>query len=84
MSLASLIMLKLLEVVSLSRGRCERGRSEPKCWLKFEDVVNCRDVESLNAFINQFLSERGLVGKRRNRTYWALVNAWKNGIRSVC
>ncbi|MEM2105126.1 MAG: hypothetical protein QXV21_01475 [Candidatus Bathyarchaeia archaeon] len=66
----------------MGSGSSERCRCEPKSWLKFEDVVNCRDVESLNAFINQYLSERGLVGERRRRTYYALVKAWNNGIHS--
>jgi len=55
-------------------------KHEPKCWLKFEDVVHCRDVESFNAFAGQFLSERGLVGESRRRMYWALFYAWKNAI----
>jgi hypothetical protein len=58
----------------------ERRRCEPKSWLTFEDVVHCRDVESFNAFVDQFLSERGLVGESRMRTYWALFYAWKDGI----
>ena len=73
-----------LWVVGLSSGSSERRRREPKCWLRFEDVVHCRDVESLNAFINQFLSERGLVDESRKRTCWALFYAWKDGIRSGC
>jgi hypothetical protein len=73
-------MLRLLGVVG-PVGSCssERNRRrEPKNWLKFEDVVNCRDAESFNAFVEQFLSERGLVGEDRKRTYWALFYAWKN------
>jgi hypothetical protein len=73
-----------LAVAKLSSGSSERRRREPKCWLKFEDVVHCRDIESLNAFINQFLSERGLVGESRRKYYWALFYAWKNGISSGC
>jgi hypothetical protein len=80
MSLVSPIMLKLLGVVSLSSGSSERRRREPKSWLKFEDVVHCRDVESFNAFVEQYLSERGLVGETRKRTYWTLFYAWKNRI----
>jgi hypothetical protein len=63
--------------VSLYSGS-SKHRREPKSWLKFEDVVHCRDVESFNAFVQQFLSERGLVGENRKRTYWALFYAWKN------
>ena len=66
-----LIMLKL-GVVELSSGSSERRRYEPKCWLKFEDVVHCRDVASFNAFVEQFVSERRLVGEDRRHTYWAL------------
>jgi len=80
--LENLTTLKLLEVVGLDSGSSERRRREPKCWLRFEDVVHCPDVESLNAFTSQFLSERGLVGESRKRTYWALFYAWKDGIRS--
>jgi hypothetical protein len=83
MGQASLITLMLM-VVGLSSGNSEPRRCEPKCRLKFEDVVHCRDVESFNAFVEQFLSERGLVGESRRRTYWALFYAWKNGISSVC
>lgn len=71
----------MLAVTELSSSSSEHRR-EPKCWLKFEDVAHCRDVESFNAFVEQFLSERGLVGERRRRTYWALFYAWKNEIRS--
>jgi hypothetical protein len=74
----------MLWVAGLSSGSSERRRREPKCWLRFEDVVRCRDVESFNAFVGQFLSERGLVGESRTRTYWALFYAWKDGIRSGC
>ena len=74
----------MLAVVELNSGSSERRRREPKCWLKFEDVVHCRDVESLNAFVSQFLSERGLVGESRTKWYWALFYAWKDGIRSGC
>jgi hypothetical protein len=66
-----------LWVVGLSSDSSERRRSEPKCWLNFDDVAHCRDVESFNAFVEQFLSERGLVGESRRRTYWALFYAWK-------
>jgi hypothetical protein len=83
MGQVSLITLTL-RVVALSSGSCERRRREPKCWLKFEDVVHCRDVESLNAFIEQFLAERGLAGESLKRTSWALFYAWKNGICSGC
>jgi hypothetical protein len=71
-------------VVGLSSGSSERRPREPKCWLKFEDVVHCRDVESFHAFVEQFLSERGLVGESRRRMCWALFYAWKDGIRSSC
>lgn len=50
---------------------------KPKGWLNFEDVVHCRDIESFNAFVEQYLSERHLVGENRKRTYWALFYAWK-------
>lgn len=79
-SAENLTTLKLLEVVGLDSGSSERRRREPKCWLKFEDVVHCRDVESFHVFVQQFLSERGIVGESRTRTYWALFYAWKNGI----
>jgi hypothetical protein len=62
----------------VSSGSSKRRRREPKSWLKFEDVVNCRDVESFHAFTRQFLSERELVGESQRRTYWALFYAWKN------
>jgi len=81
-SAENLTTLKLLEVVGLDSGSSERRRREPKCWLKFKDVVHCRDVESFNAFVGQFLSERGLVGEGRRKWYWALFYAWKDGIRS--
>jgi len=61
-----------------SSARCRK----PKAWLNFDDVVNCRDVESFNAFVEQFLSERRLVGESRKNTYWALFYAWKNGLSS--
>jgi hypothetical protein len=82
--MASLAMWSSEEVVGLSSGGSECCRREPKCWLKFEDVVHCRDVESFNAFADQYLTERGLVGENRMRAYWALVNAWKKGIGSGC
>ena len=69
-----------LAVAELNSGSSECRRREPKCWLKFEDVVHCRDVESFNAFVEQFLAERGLVGESLKRTHWALFYAWKNGI----
>jgi hypothetical protein len=84
MSVVSLITLRLLGVVSLDSGSFEGRRSEPKCWLNFRDGAHCRDVESFNAFVEQFLSERGLVGESRKRTYCALFYAWKNGIWSSC
>jgi hypothetical protein len=71
-----------LEVVQLSSGSSERRYVERKGWLNFDDVAHCRSVESFNAFVDQYLSERGLVGERRRRTYWALFYSWKNGIRS--
>lgn len=52
--------------------------AHPKSWLNFDDVVYCRDVERFNAFVEQYLSERGLVGEERRRTYLALFHAWKN------
>ena len=75
--MVSLTMLRLVGVVELSSDSSERRRREPKCWLKFDDVIHCCDVESFNAFVEQFLSERGLVGENRRRTYWALFYAWK-------
>ena len=74
---ASLTTLKL-RVVELSSGSSKRNRVERKGWLNFDDVVHCHDVASLNAFVEQYLSERGLVGEERTRTYWALVYAWKD------
>jgi len=64
-------------VAELSSGSSERRHSEPKCWLNFDDVAHCRSIESFNAFVEQFLSERGLVGEDRRRTYWALFYRWK-------
>lgn len=66
----------------MSSGSSERHCVERKCWLNFDDVAHCRNVESFNAFVRQFLSERGLVGESRRRMYWALFYAWKNGIHS--
>jgi hypothetical protein len=71
----------MLRVVRLSSGSSERRRSEPKSWLNFDDVAHCRNVESFYAFVEQFLSERGLVGESRKRTYFALFYAWKNSAR---
>jgi hypothetical protein len=82
--MASPTMLNLEEVEELSSGSSERRRHEPRNWLRFEDVVHCRDVESFNAFADQYLSERGLVGENRMSAYWALLNAWKKGIGSGC
>jgi hypothetical protein len=45
-------------------------------------VAHCRNVESFYAFVELFLSERGLVGEARLRTYWALVYRWKESISS--
>lgn len=70
-------VLLRLEAVRLGSGSSERDRGEPKCWLNFDDVAHCRNVESFNAFVEQYLSERGLVGEKRTRTYWALFYAWK-------
>lgn len=67
-------------MVGLSSGSPERRRREPECWLNFDDVVHCRDVESFNAFVEQYLCERGLVGESRRRMYWRLFYAWKNEI----
>jgi hypothetical protein len=75
-------MLILKGVALVSSGSSQRHSVEPKCWLKFDDVTDCRDAESFNAFVQQYLSEQGLVGEKRRRTYWALFYAWKNGIRS--
>jgi hypothetical protein len=55
-------------VVGLSSGSSERRRSEPKSWLNFDDVAHCRNVESFNAFVEQFLSERGLARAREIET----------------
>lgn len=77
-------MLTLSEVVELTNESSDRHRHEPKSWLKFEDVVHCRDVESLNAFVQQYLTERGLVGESRTKCYWALFYEWKKGISSGC
>jgi hypothetical protein len=65
-------------------GSSERRRREPKQWLNFDDVAHCRAVEEFNAFSEQYLSERGLVGESRTRMYWRLFYAWKNGICSGC
>jgi hypothetical protein len=53
-----------LWVVELSSGSSKRRCVEGKGWLNFDDVAHCRSVESFNAFVEQFLSERGLVGER--------------------
>ena len=74
----------MLWVVGLSSGSSERRGREPRCWLNFDDVAHCRSVESFNAFVEQFLSERGLIDESRTRTYWALFYAWKNGICFGC
>jgi len=73
--LVTLISL-ILVVLVLSSGSSECCRREPKCWPKFEDVVNCRDVASFNAFVGQYLDERGLVGASRMKVFWALSHAW--------
>jgi len=57
----------------LGSDSSERRRLEPKCWLKFEDVVHCRDVESFSAFVEQILSERGLAGQSRTRTCGSIL-----------
>lgn len=68
----------MLWVVKLSSGSSERRRGEPKQWLNFDDVAHCRDVEQFYAFLDQYASERDLVGERRTHTYWALFYAcWK-------
>jgi hypothetical protein len=68
-------VLLSLEANSLSSGSSERRYVECKNWLKFDDVTHCPSVESFNAFVEQYLSERGLVGERRRCTYWALFYA---------
>jgi hypothetical protein len=85
MSLTNQVCLITLTLwgVGLSSGSSKRRRVEPKGWLKFNDVANCRNVESFNAFVEQFLSERKLVGESRRRAYWALFYAWKNGTSSA-
>jgi len=80
--MASPTMLRLVGVVELSSDSSERRRQEPKCWLKFDDVVHCQDVESFNAFVGQFLTERGLVGESSKKWYFALLNTWKKGTGS--
>ena len=65
-------------MVELNSGSSRRRRCQPKSWLNFDDVAHCPNVESFNAFAEQFPSERGLVGEGRRRTYWALFYAWKN------
>ncbi len=67
----------MLTLVGVEMGSGSSERREPKAWLRFEDVVNCRNVESFNAFVEQYLSERRLVGENRRRTYWALFHKWK-------
>ena len=54
------LILLIWEVVEVSSGSSERQRSEPKCWLNFDDVAHCRGAESFNAFVEQFLSKRAL------------------------
>jgi hypothetical protein len=66
----------MLWVVELSSGSSERA-GVPKQFLVFTDVVRCKDVESFNDFVNQFLRERELFGEARRRMYWALFYAWK-------
>jgi len=61
-----LIMLTLA-VGELNSSSSERHHRQPKRWLNFDDVAHCRSVESFNAFVEQFLSERGLVGESRRR-----------------
>jgi hypothetical protein len=51
-------MLTLVAARELNGGDPERRRRELKGWLRFEDVVNCRDVESFNAFVECALSAR--------------------------
>lgn len=60
--LTSRVLLRL-EVVQLNSGSSKRRRRELKQWLNFDDVAHCRNVESFNAFVEQFLSERGLIGE---------------------
>jgi len=72
----------LMRVNELSNDASKRPRNESKSWLRFDDVANCRDVESFNVFVEQFLSERGLAGENRKRLYWALFYAWKSKICS--
>jgi hypothetical protein len=72
----------MLWVVGLSSGSSKRRCVERKGWLNFDDVAHCRSVESFNAFVEQFLSERGLVGEGRRRTYWALFYRWKESLSS--
>jgi len=74
-------MWMLWGIVRLSSGSSER-RKEPKQWLNFDDVAHCRNVESFYAFVEQFLSERGLVGEARRSMYWALFYRWKETISS--
>lgn len=53
------------EVARLSSGSSEHRCREPKQRLDFDDMVHCRDIASLNAFIQHYLSEQGLIGARR-------------------
>jgi hypothetical protein len=72
------------EAAEASSGSSEFRCVERKGLVEYDDVAHCRSVGSFNAFVQQFLSERGLVGENRRRMYWALFYAWKNEIRSIC
>jgi len=44
----------------------------------FNDVVRCKDVESLNRFICEYTDEHKIEGVDRVKTYWALFHAWSD------
>lgn len=47
----------------------------------FEEVANCKTIEELNQFIQEYLDERDLKGEARRKTYWALFYRWKELFR---
>jgi hypothetical protein len=55
-NLGNLTISILQEVALVSSSTSEPSSVEPKFWLRFDNVANCRDVESFNAFVEQFLS----------------------------
>jgi len=47
----------------------------------FDDVVNCKNVEEFNQFVQEYLSERNLEGEDKKKTYWALFHRWKEATK---